>query len=251
MAISLDLNKSAQSLTLSLAKAGVNTPPSAEVAFDLDVSGSFHDEHCDGLTQDLLMRLVPWGMVFDPDQKLDVFTFSSSPESAHYAGEITPVTADGFIKRSIIQKVPGYGCGTDYSFVLAKSLEHFGWANGSPAAPPKRSFFGFGSSKAAAPAAPLAKKRSIVIFVTDGDNTDKRETEQVLAESEARGDGVYFLFIGISNGGGSFPFLKKIGDRFSNTGLVVINDLKRFNAQSDEELNGQLIGGELVTWLKQ
>lgn len=95
------------------------------------------------------------------------------------------------------------------------------------------------------------KKRSIVIFVTDGDNSDKQRTEQVLAESEARKDGVYFLFLGVSNGSKSFPFINKLGERFGNVGFVAINDVKAFVQQSDDELNQALLGDELLAWLKK
>lgn len=245
----LDMNKSKQALQLSLAKRGINAPPQAELAFDLDVSGSFDDEHCDGLTQKLLERLVPWGMVFDPDQKLDVFTFSNGPQNAHHVGDITATTCGDFVRQQIIRRVPGYNGGTDYSYVLEKNLQHFGWLPNA-SAPAKRGWFGMGRKEATAQQV-TDKKRSIVLFVTDGDNSDHAQTERTLAESEKRGDEVYFLFIGVSNQGGRFPFLQKIGDRFSNTGLVVIRDLGKWVQKSDEEINEELIGDELVEWLKK
>lgn len=250
MTLNLNLDKGKAALKLSLEKAGIATPPQADLAFILDVSGSFDDEHRDGLTQRLLERLTPWGMVFDPDQKLDVFTFSSGPSSAYHVGEITPQTVDGYIRRTIIDRVPGYRGGTDYSFVLEKSLQHFGWLpNGDQ--PKTGGMFGSLFGRKTAPEAAPARRRSIVIFVTDGDNSDKARTEQVLAESEKRGDEVYFLFIGVSNQGGNFPFLQHIGDRFGNTGLVVIRNIRQWVGRPDDEINAELIGDELVTWLKK
>lgn len=258
--LKLDLNKSAEALRLSLAKVGVATPPKADLAFDLDVSGSFDDEHKGGLTQALLERLVPWGMVFDPDQKLDVFTFSSGESGAHYVGEITPETCEGYIRNNIIECVPGYNGGTDYSYVLEKNLQHFGWiqSSTSPAPAPKKGLFGGlfgGKSKATATAdapTPVEKKRSIVMFVTDGSNSDKQRTHQILQDSASRGDEIYFLFIGCSNQGAStFKFINDLGDEFPNVGFVAITDIAAFTAQSDEEINGVLIGEELVNWLKK
>jgi len=89
-----------------------------------------------------------------------------------------------------------------------------------------------------------------VIVATDGDNTDKERTLRVLRESEQRQDQVYFLFLGISNQGSSFPFLERIGDQFGNTGFKAIHNLRQFVGQSDEELNAQLIDEELIAWLK-
>ena len=47
-----------------------------------------------------------------------------------------------------------------------------------------------------------------------------------------------------------FSFLNEIGDRFGNTGTVVITDLEKFTNLPDEQLNEQLLGDELVGWLK-
>jgi hypothetical protein len=233
-----------------LAKKGVNTPPSAEVAFDLDVSGSFDDEHRGGLTQSLLERLVPWGMVFDPDQQLDIFTFSNGEGHAHRVGQIVPADCEGYVAKRIIDRVPGYSGGTDYSYVLEKNLQQFGWLPSSEQAPKKSFFKGLFGGGNTATNQPATKRKSIVLFVTDGDNSDKERTERILRESQARGDQVYFLFIAVSNQGGDFPFLRRIADQFSNTGLVIVRDLAAFTARTDEELNSELIGDELVAWLK-
>lgn len=251
--IKLNLAKSAQALRLNLEKKGVPTPPKADLAFLLDVSGSFDDEHRGGLTQALLGRLVPWGMVFDPDQKLDVFTFSSGNGRSHHVGEITPETVDGFIANKIIDRVPGYNNGTEYSYVLESCLQHFGWLPNGASPKASGGLMGklFGASKAAAPAAVAEKKRSIVLFVTDGDNSDKDRTRQILRDSQSRKDEVYFLFIGCNNQPSTFRFLEEIGEEFDNTGLVVVRDIKAFGELDDDALNDQLIGGELLTWLKK
>jgi hypothetical protein len=241
MALSLNLTKGEQSLKLCLQKSGVVTPPSVDVAFVLDVSGSFDDEHREGVTDALLTRLVPWGMTFDPDGKLDVFTFSSGRRSVAQVGSVSPANYDGFVRREILGRVPGYGGGTDYSYALEEVLKSFGWSE-----PP--GFLGrlFGGGEPQP-----RRRRGLVLFVTDGENADHARTMQVLADSQQRGDAVYFLFIGISNQGGDFPFLRQIGDRFQNTGLTVINDLRRFTAQDDDALNSGLLQQELVDWLKR
>lgn len=259
MALKLDMMKAAAGLRLSLEKRGIHTPPSMELAFNLDVSGSFDDEHRGGLTQDLLTRLVPWGMVFDPDQKLDVFTFSDGEGNAHYVGDITPATSEGYIERKIIGKVPGYRGGTDYRHVLKKNLEHFGYINSAVSKPASggvfKKFFG-GSATVAAPVI-AQKKRALVIHVTDGENDpnnstdDKALTRQLLRESQERADQVYFLMLGASNQPSKFDYIKQLGDEFSNVGLVSILDIPQFVALSDQDLNEQLIGDELLEWLKK
>jgi len=244
MALSLNLTKSAQSLRLSLEKSGVVAPPQVDLAFVLDVSGSFDDEHTEGVTDALLARLVPWGMTFDPDRKLDVFTFSAGSGSAHRVGSVSADNYEGFVHQRIIGRVPGYGGGTDYSHVIELVLREFGWLAASGGFLSR--WFGGGAG-----AAPKARQRSLVIFVTDGENSDPQRTAQVLEASQQRGDEVYFLFIGISNQGGDFPFLAQIAERFDNTGLTVIRDLRGFTRQGDEQLNAQLLQPELITWLKK
>jgi len=259
-ALQLNLNKASAGLVLSLQKRGINTPPPMELAFNLDVSGSFDDEHRGGLTQGLLTRLVPWAMVFDPDRKMDVFTFSNGPEHAYYVGEITEKDHEGYIARCIIDRVPGYNRGTDYAHVLRKNLAHFGYGAGEqPAAKPQGGgMFGklFGGSKPVATpvtTAPQTKKRALVIHVTDGDNNvdDKEPTRRLLRESAERGDQVYFLFIGCSNQPGTFRYIEKLGDEFPNVGLVIVKDTEAFVNMTDEAVNEQLIGDELLEWLKK
>ena len=109
----------------------------------------------------------------------------------------------------------------------------------------------FGLQPQAAPA-PVARKRSIVIFITDGENNiyDMERTSAILKASQDRGDEVYFLFMGACEHDVDFSFLKAIAKRFKNTGVVIVRDLDGFVELSDEELNRQLLGPELLEWLR-
>lgn len=246
MALTLNLEKSAQALKLNLEKAGIKVP-NLDVGFAMDVSGSFDDEHKDGTTELLLTRMVPWGLTFDPDRKLDVFTFSNGGESVQDVGPIDERNYQGFVRRRIID-VKGYNGGTAYSHVLERFLEHFGWKDVVKKAGLVGRLLGKKDEIIKG-----ERKPSLVIVATDGDNNeqgDKERTMRVLRESEARKDQVYFLFLGISNQGSKFPFLETIGDKFSNTGFVAIPDLRKFNAMDDDALNDYLIGDELLDWFK-
>lgn len=247
--LKLDLNKAAQSLRLSLDKAGVAADIKAELIFDIDVSGSFEHEHEEGTTSQLIERLVPYGMVLDPNGAIDVFTFSNGPHTAHRVGTVTPQTAPGYILREVVERVPGWKGGTTYSYVLEKNLQLFGWLEeeeGGLLSAVSR-FFGANKPKV------REKKRSIVIFVTDGENADEDEarTMQVLASSEARGDNVYFLFIGACEHNVEFKFLKTIAKRYKNTGVVIVRDLEAFVEQTDEQISAELLGPELIAWLRK
>jgi len=254
MAITLNLQKSQAALQLNLQKAGIITPPSVEMMFILDVSGSFETEHINGTTNDLITRLVPWGMTFDPDKKLDLLTFSNGPNSVQNVGPVTDANYKDFVKKNIINKVEGWNGGTDYSYALEESLKEFGWIGegiGGAAPAEKPGFFGKLFSKKETPAitAPTSQKRkSLVIFVTDGENSDRDRTTKILQESENRHDGCYFLFIGV--GHGNFSYLKQAGDKFANTAFYEIKDLKKFISMSDEDLYGELMQEELMSWMK-
>lgn len=248
MALQLNLQKSARTLRLSLDKAGVAADVKAELIFDMDVSGSFEHEHEEGTTSKLIARLVPYGMELDPDGQIDVFTFSNGKRSVHHVGTVTPDDCEDYIVRKVIDQVPGWNGGTTYSYVLERNLQHFGWLPGEP------DQGGFLSRFFGRPKTPetRAKQRSIVVFVTDGANdpSDIDRTIQVLEESERRGDQVYFLFMGACEHDVDFSFLYHVAQRFQNTGVVIIRDLDGFVELSDEELNAQLLGPELLAWLK-
>lgn len=260
--LTLNLDKSASALRLALDKAGVVANVTAETAAIIDVSGSFEHEHEEGTTSILIERLVPYCMVLDPDRKMDVFTFSAGEDNAHYVGAVTPDDARDYITRNIIERVPGWNGGTTYSYVLERALEHFGWKvceeahRSSQGAGFLSRLFGWSpSGQVHQHGTPHthAKRRSLVLFITDGENdgSDEARTMRVLEESQQRGDQVYFLFIGACEDKGvTFAFVQKIARRFRNTGVVVIRDLEAFVAQSDEELNATLLGPELVEWLK-
>ena len=244
--IQLNLDKSTKALKLSLEKKGISAP-ALDVAIAMDVSGSFEDEHEDGTTELLLTRLVPWGLTFDPDRKLDVFTFSNGAGSVQNDGPMDAGNYQGFVRSRVIG-VPGYNGGTGYSHVIEAFLRHFGWID---TVVKKSGFFGslLGRKDEVVSG---EKKPSLVIIGTDGDNNepgDKERTMRVLRESEARRDQVYFLFLGISNQGSTFTFLETLGDKFGNTGFVPIPNLRKFNALDDEALNAYLIKDELRDWL--
>lgn len=243
MALVLNLEKSKASLKLCLEKAGVSAPPPMELAFILDVSGSFEDEHRSGVTTDLLTRLVPWGLTFDPDQKIDVITFSNGASNVKSVGAVTAENYQGYVGREIVGRVPGWCGATDYSYALEEALRSFGWlASKQP---------GLLGRMLGRKAETRERKRSLVIFVTDGENTDQQRTMEVLEASEARRDDIYFLFLGVSNQGTRFPFLYKLGERFKNTGFVGISNLRKFVQEDDEGVNGQLLTPELSAWLRK
>lgn len=270
--LTLDLHKAENNLRLSLLKVGIHNPPVAEVGFNMDVSGSFEDEHRDGLTNIVMARLVPWGLVFDPDKKLDVFSFSSNhggKPAAYYVGEVTAENYSDYVKRNIIGKVPNWNGGTLYAPVLQMNRQHFGWIDGpatsAPAPEPKRggllgglaNLIGGGHSSttpapAAAPSGFPPKRKTLILFVTDGENDDHSQTMKVLQEMQDNGEHIYIQFFGINNDPRvKFEFLQEAADKFDNTGLYICRDIKAFANMSDAEVNDCIISDELIGWLKK
>lgn len=260
------MQKSAASLRLSLTKAGVDvTKVQSQVVIDLDVSGSFETEHRRGDTTDLVKRFVPWGLVFDMNGEIDVFTFSNGEENAHHVGVVDEKSCDSYVQNNIIGKVPGWNGGTDYSYVLEKNLELFGWIGDEEDGGKPKGFlwsifgaiFGSDSDKPAAAGIPGRKETgdmdpSLVVFITDGDNGDKDRTRQVLRESQERGDKVFFQFVGYSTDSAhSFSFLQELADTYGNVGLTIVRNLKAFVSQSDDSLNNVMLSDKLVAWLKK
>lgn len=241
MALTLDLQKSKQTLSLNLQKSGITTPPKIDVVFALDVSGSFDDEHRSGLTNDLMTRLIPWAALFDPDQKMEVYTFSNGPAGTYHAGDVNASNYPGYVKQHILN-CPGYGGGTDYAHVLEKILQDFGWLA------QKQGFWG----KLVGTPAPTRQQRPTLVFmVTDGENADKRATQALMEASSQRQDGVYVHFIGVSNQNAHFPFIQTLGTQFNNVGFTPVNQVRQWVQKDDEAINQALISTELVEWLKR
>lgn len=255
---SFDLKKSAETLRFNLDKAGVSASIKAELIIVMDVSGSFEHEHEEGTTSTLIKRLVPVAMELDPDRKIDVLSFSNGADHVHHVGTVDETDCDDFVINNIIDKVPGWNGGTTYSYPLEESLKIFGWlaCDDHHGHQPQ----GFWSRFLGRPA-PVAevhsheKKRSIVLFVTDGENdpnndyNDKARTIKILQESQDRGDEVYFLFIGACEHS-QFEFVRKIADKFKNTGVVMASDPEAFVELPDDELMATLLVPELLEWLK-
>jgi len=258
---SLDLKKSSSAFRLSLDKAGVSSEIQAELIVVMDVSRSFEHEHKEGTTGILLERLVPLAKVLDPDGKIDLITFSAGPESVEYLGEIDESNARDFIVDNVVGQVRGWNGGTTYSYALEEALRVFGWLPSERTAVPARQprfwqrLMGIAPEQALVAPHSKVKKRSIVLFVTDGENDpgdryrDKSLTRQVLSASQQRGDQVYFLFIGACEHE-EFEFVERIAREYRNTGLVMATDPEAFVNLPDDALIAKLLGKELLDWLK-
>ena len=261
MALAVDLHKSADKLTLSLQKSGLDTIPEIDVCFDLDVSGSYEDEHRDGITEALMTRLVPFCLVFDPNKQLDCFTFSNHER---YVGMVNETNYQGFIKANIIGKGTEWKGGTEYAPVLRANLKKFGWGlqstgSNAGAAPKKASWLSkilggnapapLSAAELSAGASPNTGSKFLILFNTDGENSDHDQTLAVLQEINRKGYEAFVMFLAVSNQGGNFPFLHTLAKTFDNVDVTVIKNVREWVNYSDEQVHQELISEKLIKWL--
>ncbi len=205
---------------------------------------------------------MPLAKVLDPDGKIDLITFSGGKDTVQHLGAIDESNVRGYIVDNVVDKVRGWTGGTTYSYALEEALRIFGWLpcnhDHEPAKPRFwQRLLGLTSSDLpkSAPMHRHQKKRSIVLFVTDGENDpgdsfrDKQRTREVLLTSQHRRDDVYFLFIGACEHE-EFTFVEAIAKEFKNTGIVMATDPEAFVNLPDDQLIAKLLGRELVDWLK-
>ena len=215
----------------------------ATVCLDLDISGSMQNLYGNGTVQKVVERIIPIALNFDDNGELDIYTFASGTSFCKVENA-TRDNYDGYVEEKILRnsRVAKWG-GTDYSPVLEANLNEYGFYQEVKIG----GFMGFGGkTETTLQSASESGLPAIVFFITDGENSDKKETDRLLRQCQEAGSNIYFLFIGIGNE--SFQFLNEIGDRYSNTGFLKIDDISK--ATSDDAIYESLLPDELTEWLK-
>lgn len=173
-----------KSAKVSLAKAGL-ADHTAKVALCLDISGSMMYHYRTGEIQKFAERILALGSRFDDDGSIDIFLFG---KNAYYAGECTISNYHGYI-TNMMKKYPLEGS-TNYQKAIHIIREHY--------------ISNLNQGKTIR----QAQIPVYVMFLTDGDATDryKSEKEMVLTSYEP----IFWSFMGIGNG--RFKFLEKLDD---------------------------------------
>lgn len=230
-AISLKKNTISLDKTLvSLSKSsGINLQGHrAKVAVDLDYSGSMRSLYKNGNVQRAINRLLPLALRFDDNGELDVWLFET-----------------GF-KRMESMGIDNFESYVDEE-IMSKNL-HFGGTNYAPVLKDNKKFYcdGDRSGFSALIQKNKDKTPAFVIFITDGDNFDKRDTNAIITELSK--ENVFVQFVGI--GDEDFAYLKRLDDlkgrECDNTGFIKVAD---FDKMSDDELYNELLV-QYVDWLK-
>lgn len=253
MAIAFPLEKSTEGLKLALEKHEVNKIIPCQVKLAMDVSGSFDDEHCEGYTQDLINRFVPFALIFDKDGVIDSYTFS------HKAGKLPLISKDNFenyIRKQVIG-CAGYGGMTSYTPVLklidseaspqSTVVEH---TTTKPAGMLGR-LFGKKDEKVVThtTVSDGIVEKELVFFVTDGEADDTTAAKTYLERMGK--NNVFFVFISVGD-----RDIRLFKDSFVDTPFSIyikltksqIRDLKNW---TDEKMYDMLLQPSLVAWMNK
>lgn len=188
----------------------------ARVVFVLDHSGSMRTMYNNGTVQDILERIFPIAMHFDDNAEMEFYWFDTVYK------ELDPVGFDnieGYVQKVILSKKDHFG-GTCYAPVMNEILTRY--VKREPSNTP-----------------------TFVIFITDGNNSDKRASKDVL--TEASHYNIFWKFVGI--GSEEFEFLERLdtlkGRFIDNANYISISDI---NAIDDKTLYANLLE-EYSDWL--
>lgn len=191
----------------------------AKVAVAMDYSGSMRNLYKSGEIQKVLTRLMPIALKFDDNGELDVWLFDDSYRRME---SMTLNNFATYVKDEIMSKNLHMG-GTNYAPVLNDML---------------KKYFKEDILTASIP--------TFVIFITDGANFDKKDTDSAIIDSSYKN--IFVQFVGI--GDSSFPYLEKLDDLagrpVDNTGFIKVSDLSRI---PDESLFEKLLE-QYPDWLR-
>lgn len=220
--MSISLRKEAAKVVLT--KRQLPIPPAADVALAIDISGSMSHLYNSGVVQEVVERCLALALNFDPDKKLDVWTFTSKHD---YVGSCYESHIDGYVEREIVNnnKISKWG-GTNYTPVLEDVSKHFFGSGG---------FFGMFKKKRATPV--------FLMFITDGDNQDR--TAFVKLAHELRDRNIYIQLLCL--GDDYFDTAQAVADSEPNVGFGQVEDVRKM---TDEQMMEQLITDEFVQWIK-
>lgn len=211
-------------------KAGIGSRSQAQVVLALDFSGSMSTLYNNGTVQKTVERILPFGLAFDDNGEVDTYLFENRYNKVKQS--VTLENAENYVNDKILGKYEMGG--TNYAPVLNAIYDDFKTSKSG-------GLFGLGGTEQ-----PM-EYPVYIIFITDGDNFDKPETENVIKKMSEKG--FFIQFIGIGNAG--FSFLEKLDDmggrKLDNVNFFNVSNLNSF---SDESLYQGLMS-EYPEWYKQ
>lgn len=219
----IDMSKSAENLNKVLIDMSKGskidmTKHVARVALAMDYSGSMDRLYYNGSVQNVITRLLPIALKFDDNGELESWLFSDREE------RLPAVSVNNY--KTYVQKVMMKArmsmSGTNYAPVLKDMVKYY--KDIEPSSVP-----------------------AFIIFITDGENFDKAETNKII--KELSNYNIFVQFIGIGNE--KFTYLKSLdnmeGRVHDNTGFTAVKDM---NKMTDGELYTELLR-QYKDWLNK
>lgn len=193
------------------------TKHQARVAVVMDYSGSMLTMFHNGSVQRVINRLLPLALKFDDDGELETWLFSEEFK------QLPPVTKHTY--KNYVDKIARQSGmlmrGTKYAPVLRDVVDYY-----------------TKEQKSIIPA--------FIIYITDGENDDKRETDRIVRELSKYNLFIQFVGIGTNS---NFSYLRKLDDlsgrECDNTGFISVEDI---NGLTDTELYTKLLE-QYFEWL--
>ena len=204
----LDLRK--KELVISLKKKNAEHITARVVAV-MDKSGSMDSLYRKKVVQEIMERIFPIALEFDDDGELEAYLFENN------FTELPPVTLNNF---------------HDYQ---EKEMDKYGWG-GTRYAPVMEDIVDRYKKYSDIP--------TYVLFFTDGDNSDKRETTAVVKEASKYP--IFWQFVGI--GRARMSYLEELDDMegriVDNADFFQVSDIENM---SDKDLYDSLLN-EFPDW---
>ena len=207
----------------------------AKVVVVLDYSGSMRGLYDKGVVQHTINRLVPLGLTFDDNGSIDAYLFQNDYKKMQ---DINLSNYEDFVKNVIYRS--GYSMGgTEYAPVLEAIIE-------GDTVCKKSGFFGFGKKTVKNDSIVDDGDPTFILFITDGENSDKNATDEIIRKSSEKN--VFIQFIGI--GHEDFKYLRKLdnlkGRKRDNTGF---SKMEALDKADDNELYTKVLE-QFSEWLK-
>ena len=178
------------------------TKHTARVALAMDYSGSMSNLFYNGSVQKTISRLLPIALKFDDNGELESWLFSNKFKRLD---AVNRENYSNYVKDVMEKSGMGMG-GTEYAPVLKDMVTYY--KDIEPSDIP-----------------------SFIIFITDGENSDKYSTDDVIRELSEYN--IFVQFIGIGNE--RFEYLRKLdnleGRKHDNTGFTAVKDMNKLNDQ--------------------
>ena len=229
----------AKKVVLNLIKETPVENVKARVVVAVDYSGSMTGLYSNGTVQTVLERILPIAMTFDDNSSLEVYKFDH--RSTPIDTEITPSNYEGFVDKYVNRGDMGY---TNYTPVMEDIVKQGPAAKSGGIGGIIKSLF---TNKVVEdkPVIP-----TYVIFLTDGDCSDKEETIRYIRQTSDQP--IFWQFVGI--GSSQFRTLELLdtmqGRVIDNANFFAIRDTRDLVNMTDEVLLGKLLA-EFPSWYKE